>query len=664
MFYAASLLGISGLLLSCPKDNSFNEPNNLNRTQVKINETKSPRLINESSSGIFTEVSILQSTATTGKTRFEFRFTAPETGHYYLGYEKNIKSDNPEEGPVLVKKQLSLSYKLVGSDENYLSEITFDNFSHPLLSKSSNDSSIVVGYSDLNTSDVDKLDYSTLEIINIFKTDEAYKDIETDEETGEWINFNSIIDAQNIKKGQIYSLSASIGQITNTVTSASVEISFEYNSVINPFFIGYGIDTNGVVEEYKATLNYYVETENNNKELRNSSIQRKNTNDFYDPIGAIGNNSFRTYCDIPLEPGENLLTDVFYISNIFGGYKSETDNKFYVSLNAENKLESLTVTCGKTTKHKNFSLDNFVSFSYLGSSSFNGFGTVSFRCENKVTREFYRTLITNKLYNDNSDYLDDGTAYIRTRLNLNTDTLYYFYYEGLDEPVVYQTTSQYENVTNDANIELLFENLNVTNLINVTISNYSVVVDMFNNEKVLQIKQSNYSARFANTELGFKEIKSGDKVYVSKNPNSFIFNIDLFMIISFIVLVIIYESISTFAFFYLKNKYKNDEFKRVRPKQYWKTNTIGLFTSTCILFMLESIIFRSTIWNNTIPVYNSMDILICIFTVASIIMGGYFIRYFAIQIKNIRDVIRDEKSKRRDSSLDEGTLIIPTAKGE
>ena len=70
--------------------NYLDEPNNLNRTQVKINETKGPRLINESSSGIFTEVSILQSTATTGKIRFEFRFTAPETGHYYLGFEKNI----------------------------------------------------------------------------------------------------------------------------------------------------------------------------------------------------------------------------------------------------------------------------------------------------------------------------------------------------------------------------------------------------------------------------------------------------------------------------------------------------------------------------------------------------------------------------------------------
>lgn len=664
MFYAVSLLGIAGLISTCPNNSSFNDSNNFNRTQVKVSKAKGPQLLSESSSGILTEVGVLQSTAATSKTRFEFRFTAPETGHYYLGFEKKVSSDNPKEEPVSIKKQLSLSYKLIDSEENYYSEITFDSLTHPLLGNSSNALSSVVGYSDLETTHVSKLDYSTLEVINIFKTNEPYKDVEISDESGEWINFNSIIGSENIKEGQIFSLTANVGQVTNTVTSSSVEIAFEYASTTNPFFIGYGFSSEGRVEEYKATLNYYVKTENNTTELRSSSIQRKNANDYYDPIGAIGTDTLRTYCDIPLNPGETLLTNDFSVSNIFGGYQSESDKRFYVSKNADGNLEPLTVTCGKANKHKSFSLDQFVSFSYLGSSSFNGYGTVSFRCENKITRDFYRTLITTRLYNENADYLDDGTVVIRTRLNLNTDTLYYFYYAGIDEPVIYQAASQYANVTNNSNIELLFENLDVTNLVNVTMSNYSVVVDMFNNEKVLQIKQSNYSARFADTELGFKEIKAGDRVYVSANPKSFNFNIDLFMIISFVLLVVVYEAISISAFFYLKNKNKNDEFKRMRPKQYRKTNTTGLFTSTCILFMLESIIFRSTIWNNTIPVYNSMDILICVFTVASIIMGGYFIRYFAIQIKNIRDVKRDEKSRRRNSALDEGTLIIPTTKGE
>ena len=65
------------------------------------------------------------------------------------------------------------------------------------------------------------------------------------------------------------------------------------------------------------------------------------------------------------------------------------------------------------------------------------------------------------------------------------------------------------------------------------------------------------------------------------------------------------------------------------------------------------------------PVYNPLDIIIVIGGIASIILVGYFIRYFAIQFKNLRDLKRNERLKINKNVMEDGTLIISSpSKGE
>ena len=110
---------------------------------------------------------------------------------------------------------------------------------------------------------------------------------------------------------------------------------------------------------------------------------------------------------------------------------------------------------------------------------------------------------------------------------------------------------------------------------------------------------------------------------------------------------------------------KDDEFKRMIPKQYFKTNTMGLLTLGILLVTIEAIAFRVSLMKNTLPIFNSLDIIIVIGGVASIILVGYFIRYFAIQFKNMRDAKRNEKLKLNKNTMDDGTLIITSpSKGE
>lgn len=160
-------------------------------------------------------------------------------------------------------------------------------------------------------------------------------------------------------------------------------------------------------------------------------------------------------------------------------------------------------------------------------------------------------------------------------------------------------------------------------------------------------------------------VATNGEIIKPKVTSSYLVDLNLAMGLSAAGFVLLYEAISVFVFFYLKNKNKDDEFKRMIPKQYFKTNTMGLITLGTLLVTFEAIAFRLSLLKNTLPVYNPLDIIIVIGGIASIILVGYFIRYFAIQFKNLRDLKRNERLKINKYVMEDGTLIISSpSKGE
>ena len=184
-------------------------------------------------------------------------------------------------------------------------------------------------------------------------------------------------------------------QINTTETSASVQLRFELSEEAKldsslAFYIGYGENLNDPNEQ-KASLVYNVQTYEGDAETRITPINRLNANSAYDGLGAIGNTDFTTFCDVPLNPGEELLDEDFSIINIFLGVKNE-DGRYSVYKDESGNLEHLYTICEFQTTYRNRNLEDFIAFNYVGASTFNGYTSINVNVTNNLEEDYYSKL--------------------------------------------------------------------------------------------------------------------------------------------------------------------------------------------------------------------------------------------------------------------------------
>ena len=96
----------------------------------------------------------------------------------------------------------------------------------------------------------------------------------------------------------------------------------------------------------------------------------------------------------------------------------------------------------------------------------------------------------------------------------------------------------------------------------------------------------------------------------------------------------------------------------MNTKSYATTATMGYLTIESVLLLVVFIVIRSTTFANSLIVYNPTDPYIIVLGVVSIILVGYFIRYFVIAAKNNAEKRRRDKLKINQDVIDDGTLII------
>lgn len=471
-------------------------------------------------------------------------------------------------------------------------------------------------------------------------------------------------------------LAVTLETITTNETSASLRISFalgENASSTDVYYVGYG---ESAEDEMKGTVVYSVKTIDNVVETRTQVINRYGSNNYYDAVGAIGQDSFTTKCNIELDPGDTILTESFTFINFFKANATVIDAEkgtysYDIPRDESGKWDTsaalATTVLFPTNGLKTYTLDQFAKFDYNGTTKFSGYGSINIKVENLVTESFYQSL-NSRIYRNNSDKIANGTAYIRTRIYVDGNTNYVFYHAGQEEPEVLTSVSQYVELNKTGTLVFTFKGLNVDDIEDFYFTGYTIYVDIFqdDDDTTGPVRQSAVSFYFSKTSIGAKTISDKNGTVVKDTDcKVYHYNVDLIMWLSIALFIVAYEGVSAFLYFYWKNKYKNDEFKRMDAKKYYKTNTTGLITCLFLILTIEAICFRTTIINNSLPVYNTLDIYIVVCGIASIIMVGYFIKYFSVQIKNIRDAKRNEKLKLNKNTIEDGTLIIvPSTKGD
>jgi hypothetical protein len=111
------------------------------------------------------------------------------------------------------------------------------------------------------------------------------------------------------------------------------------------------------------------------------------------------------------------------------------------------------------------------------------------------------------------------------------------------------------------------------------------------------------------------------------------------MIVTYIIYLLVFLAGATGYYFFAKNKFKNDEFRRVNGRKYIKSAAKNLFGFALILSSILFIVARWGLLVSSVVTFNPLDVFVILFTIA----GGIFLGF---AIKNLVNSIKNAKKRR------------------
>lgn len=443
--------------------------------------------------------------------------------------------------------------------------------------------------------------------------------------------------------------------ITELGASFQVYVSASTSGTGNEnFYVGYRGEGE---RNLPASLRFSVQTSDGNIETRTAPLNKAQNNNLYDGLGSsLGANYLSTFCDIPLAYGEKVLYDKgVELFNVFTYDRESKQADFESPLYCECTYAALDATVYPAV----FDSTDFFELTYQGASNFANYSAFSFKVLNFGT-ELYPNLTsaTARAYRTHESNLVNGTSYVRSALSFGGNTYFNIYYSDGSVEKIYSSAKNYE-ITNGGDVIFLFEGLETDNVTNIEICDLYYNMDIFSYTTKAIISRTNFSQRFGRiyTKMSNLENSSG-VVEVEKVENSYLIDSNLVVGLIFGISTFIFLASVIPSYFYLKKKNRNDEFKRMNTKSYVTTASYGYVCIESLLLLITFVTIRSTIFNNALTVFNPTDAYIVVFGVISIILVGYFIRYFVLMIKNNIEKRNRDKLKINQDVIDDGTLII------
>ena len=183
------------------------------------------------------------------------------------------------------------------------------------------------------------------------------------------------------------------------------------------------------------------------------------------------------------------------------------------------------------------------------------------------------------------------------------------------------------------------ENMHKFEIIGLTIN-----IHLWNNEKSTKVGRTDVSIHFGALDI------------MPETPRAKIYNIGTFFWVFVGGFTVAFAAGSVALFFYLKNKYKNDEFRRMKPKKYITGAIVGYIGSLVLAITIVFISFRFGRFSNSIATHNPIDVFIVIPGIISLIFIGYFIKFLIGKYKADKERKRILKLKlNEDNAKDDGT---------
>lgn len=379
------------------------------------------------------------------------------------------------------------------------------------------------------------------------------------------------------------------------------------------------------------------------------------TGSAYDSVGRISALDYSRLLNYKLGPNEEIDDNSIIFHNImkFGkGVEIDTSKRYFVK---------------PTIKYsEKVALSRLVSFKASTNSTFVGYSMFSLTMSKNlgITSEKYpepHSLYLDAktdLYEQNRSKIEAGLTEIRYSLYNLYLSSYRFVYEGsggqLKEVIVpISTAISYQTLDKDSNnkISILLKNKDVApdfsadkvrtfELVNITIQMDLLATSDSGTKSVLAKSQASY-------KFGYITVVDDAKISV--------FNWNVFLIIFLVAFIALYAVGSFVLYKIKKEKYKNDEFRRVNDKKYLKSAILYGGGFLVIAYAILFIFMRAVGFANTIVSFNPTDPLLIAFAIAGMIIGGYFIVLAVKAIKTEKERRKAIRLRLNEDVADDGT---------
>ena len=423
------------------------------------------------------------------------------------------------------------------------------------------------------------------------------------------------------------------------------------------FILGCKEDATHVGQEYNRPLIIqYDKVTNGERKTIYEELPLTNTvGNPYDSVGKISSLVYSRLFGYKLGPGESIDDSSIVFHNIM---KSSNDSVIDTS-----KRYWVKPTLDYGEKQD---LSHLVSFKASNNSTFAGFSMFTLTMDKNLSitsakyPEPHSLYLDVKpdLYEQNKLQIQKGNTVIRYSLYNLYLSSYRFVYEGkggelkevevkIDSTITYQTLEH-----------------NKGNKVSVLLENKKVAPD-FSAEKVRTFELKNItiqmdlfttSASGSTSVLGKSAISyKFAYITVRSDAKAPVFNYNIFLIIFFVAYIALFALGAFVLYKVLKEKFKNDEFRRVNDKKYLKKALLYGAGSTIIVAAIVFIAMRVGGFANTIVVFNPTDPLLIAFSIAGLIIGGYFIVQAVKAIKVERERRKAIRLKLNEDVDDDGT---------
>lgn len=166
------------------------------------------------------------------------------------------------------------------------------------------------------------------------------------------------------------------------------------------------------------------------------------------------------------------------------------------------------------------------------------------------------------------------------------------------------------------------EGVSPENIVALGVGGMTVNIHLYNSSSHSVVQNTSFLKVFGNVEV--LPYSTAKLTY---------FNINTYLILFIVIFTALFAVLTVVLFFYLKNKYKNDEFRRMRPKAFIKT-ALGVFLGSLLIAVgANFIVLRFAIFSSSVPVFNPIDPFVIAFGLAAAISIGLFVRMFVIMGK-------------------------------